>query len=132
MANTQPATEKATFNICARKSSKISLKTLHRKTYFIYFCEFVYNFLSKTVRGSILSFLTPSRSFEFTFSVDFSISKESFALQLIYSATELQQRPKFDIFQKALFVNPASSKNLVLIVIPIAVEQFMMKLKFFF
>ena len=87
MANTQPVTEKATFDICARKSSKINRKTLHRKTYFIYLCEFVYNFLFKTVRGSILSFLTLSRPFKFTFYVDFSISKEPFALQLIYSVS---------------------------------------------
>ena len=34
ITSTQPATLKANFEICARKSQKISFKTLHRKTYF--------------------------------------------------------------------------------------------------
>ena len=39
-------------------------------------------------------------------------------------ATQLQQRPKFDIFEKALFCILVSSSNLVLNAVPIAAGEY--------
>ena len=49
------------------------------------------------------------------------------SLKLIFSVTELQQSPKFDIFQKWVFNNPASNTNLVLNSVPIAAGQYLWK-----
>ena len=46
-------------------------------------------------------------------------------LKLILRATELWQRPKLDLFQKALFWTLVSSTNLVLKAVPIAAGQFL-------
>ena len=54
MASTKPATQETNFEICARKSPKISYKTSHRKTYFTEFCELVYSLLSQIVKSYVL------------------------------------------------------------------------------
>ena len=56
---------------------------------------------------------TRSRPLEFTFSLDFSISKYQLLLKLMFGATEFQQRPQFEIIPKALFFTLASNTNLV-------------------
>ena len=45
MSNTQPATKKTNFDNYARKSQRVSCKTLHWKLYFAAFREFVASFL---------------------------------------------------------------------------------------
>ena len=52
---------------------------------------------------------------------------------LIFRASELPQRPKFDIFQEALFCTLASSTNLVLTVVPVEAGQYLCRVfRFFF
>ena len=57
--------------------------------------------------------------------MNFSISKESFALKTDFRATELRQRPKFHIFLKALFRTLASNRNLVLKAVLIVTVQYL-------
>ena len=45
--------------------------------------------------------------------------------KLIFSATQLKQRPGYDIFQKALFYTLASSKKLRLNAVPIVAGQYL-------
>ena len=53
------------------------------------------------------------------------LQKTHFLLKLIFRATELYQRTKFDTFEKALFCTLASSANLVLNTVPIAARQYL-------
>ena len=61
---------------------------------------------------------------ELIFSIYFSISKDSFTLKLIFTTSECPQKPKCDIFQKALVCTYATSTNLVLKVVPIEAGQY--------
>ena len=49
---------------------------------------------------------------EFKISVNFSISKISFAFKT-HRATELRKKTKFDVFQKPLFCTLMSDRNMV-------------------
>ena len=62
---------------------------------------------------------------DFTFSEDFRILKTHSLFKLIFRATQLQQRRKYDIFQKALFCTLASSTNAELNVVPIVAGQYL-------
>ena len=53
------------------------------------------------------------------------LQKTHFLLKLIFRATELYQRTKFDTFEKVLFCTLASSANLVLNTVPIAARQYL-------
>ena len=67
---------------------------------------------------------SPQTPWNLHFFVEFSISKDSFALKtyiLIFRGSDLRQRPKFDVFQQALICTLASSTNLVLKSVPVAV-----------
>ena len=46
MAGTQPGTQNASFDSCAKNCRKISCKTFYIKTYFTLFGELFYNILS--------------------------------------------------------------------------------------
>ena len=81
MPSTQPAIQKPNFDVFGEKSQKINCKAFHGETYFAYFCQFFHNLLSKIVRGNKFSFLTWFRPLDFTFSEDFIVSKDPFALQ---------------------------------------------------
>ena len=60
--------------------SKISCKTVYRQIYFTEFCEFFSTLLSKIVWGIRFLFLAWSRSLDFKFFENFSISKVTFVL----------------------------------------------------
>ena len=114
MANTQEAILKTSFDIGARKLQKISCKIFHRKNYFTWFRELVWNIFSKIVWGNTFSSHAWPRPLEFIFSADFSSSEDPFVLKINFQGTELQQRSEFDIFWEELFCTLASSTNLVL------------------
>ena len=73
--------------MCAWTSSKISWKTLRRKSCFTKYREYVFNILFRFVWENTFSFLTHSRPLEFIFSVDFSISNWlATKTQILYSS----------------------------------------------
>ena len=80
-----------------------------------------------TIFSFLTQFLLSLDLMEFTFSVDYTVSKDLFALR----TDELLQRHKFNIFQEALFCTLMSSANLVLEAIPIA-AIFIQSFYFFF
>ena len=80
------------------------------------FYRVVYNILSKVVQGNIFSFLAWPRPH----GIDILVFQKTHSIfKLIFRASELQQRPKVDIFEEAQFSISASSTNLVLKVVPI-------------
>ena len=76
----------------------------------------------KVIRVNIILFLTQPLPHVISFYVDFSISKDSFALKLIFRETDLRQRPKLFIFEKAPTGTLVASLNVVLEVVSIHEE----------
>lgn len=116
---------KGKLDICPRKLQKIGSRIYNRKTYFTLYCEFLYNLFSVMFWGNTISFLAQLTPFDYIFSIDFSISKTHLLNKLLFEAIELQQRPKWDMFQKALFCTLALQKNLLLNAISIAAQKYL-------
>ena len=76
MVTIQPTTQKAIFDIFVTYSKKISCKTLQIKTQFYLISRICLQYCRST-----FSFLTWCRPLEFTFSLDFNISKNSFVFK---------------------------------------------------
>ena len=103
------------------KLKKSTLKHSIRKPILLNFVNLSTTFYSK-LSEKIFSFLIQPRSLKLTFHVNFSISKDTFAIKIWVAASESQQKPKFDIFHKELFCTLASSVDLVLISLLIAAK----------
>ena len=125
--------QRALLYICITWSTILVLKVVPTvaKQYlwrgFTFFYQKLIKFLCifkevKTKSYLFLTHLTPNRIYIFC---NFNISKDSFTivLKLIYRATKLRQRPKFDAFQKTLFYTLLWSTNLVLKVVSIGAGQ---------
>ena len=107
-----------TMDILIKKTVKLqenSCKILYRNTKVPLFCEIVYNILSKVAWGNIFSSLFWLRLRGiYIFDIILAFQKIHSLFKLIFRASELPQRPKFDMFQEALFWTSASSPNLIL------------------
>ena len=91
------------FTFFGKKWQKISCRTFYRKPIWLSFVSFSTTFRPRLSWGNTFSFLTWSRPLDFTFPGGFSILKDPFPLRMILSVTQLQQRPKYDIFQRPIF-----------------------------
>ena len=127
--------QRALLYICITWSTILVLKVVPTvaKQYlwrgFTFFYQKLIKFLCifkevKTKSYLFLTHLTPNRIYIFC---NFNISKDSFTivLKLIYRATKLRQRPKFDIFQRTPFCTLLCSINLVLKVVSVAAGQYL-------
>ena len=80
-ARNKPATQLANSDICARRLLKINCKTFPRKTFLLNFVNLATIFCPRLPAKIHCSLLGPG-PLDFTFSSNFSIKKDSFALKI--------------------------------------------------
>ena len=133
MTSTRTATQKANSDNCARKLRKIICKAFHSKAYFTQFCvvkpillSFVYlstifylalciclqYFVKDSLKKHIFISNTVQTPWNLYFLLILVFQETHLLLKLIFRATEMRQRPKFDLYQKAPFCTFVPSINL--------------------
>ena len=101
--STPPVTGKPNFDVSCQKIAKVSCKTFHRKTYLTKFFDFVYNLLLKLSDETDFYFEIGSDPLILHFLTTLEFQKTYWLFHLIFRDIQLQQRPKYDIFQKVIF-----------------------------
>ena len=110
-----------------KNCKKSAVKHSIEKSILLNFVNFSPTFCPRLSEGTDFhfSFLTRSRSLDFTFSEVLVFEKTHSLLKLVFKVTQLQNIPEYDIFQKTLFCTLVSSMNLGLYTVPVASGQYL-------